>query len=312
MRMRFTLPVAAGALFFLYSCQQPDTQANSLDGMVSEDSLGDLEREMAGRTQTYERILEEKDTLIATLQTAMVLLGELSTIEREIASGEPAAQEPALEPWDQRVRRQLQSLRSRYADMAGDLSRSESRLRELERSGNATRSALAEALEATARLRADNERKQSLIDQLSERVATLTREKAYVVAQSSARADTIRTLTRVSNTVYWTFGSRDELEALGLIETVGGRQIVFTRVGETLAAARDADLEHFKSIDRRFASVIDLPDDAEYEIVTRQDPAFVEPTSIRRDGDRWFVRDSLRISDVRFWEGSPYLILVRH
>jgi hypothetical protein len=279
--------------------------------MVPADSLSALTRQMAGRTQTYERILEEKDTLIATLQTAMVLLNELSTVEREIASGEPIAPEPALEPWDQRLRRQLQNLRNRYAQMANDLSRSETRLRQLEQSGEAARSVLAEALQTTAELRADNQQKQSLIDQLSERVSTLTRERAFAVAQSSARADTIRTLTRATNMVHWIVGTREELEEMGLIETVGGRQIVFTRVGETLAAARDVDLAHFHSIDRRLANVIDLPDEAEYEIVTRQDPTYVEQSTIRRDGNRWFVRDTLRISDIRFWEASPYLILVR-
>lgn len=294
------------------ACERPGQQAAPLpDDASASDSIASLSREMAGRTQTYERILEEKDTLIATLQTAMLLLNELSTVEREIASGQPAVPEPALEPWDQRVRRQLRSLRDRYGDLARDLSRSESRLRELERSGTAARSALAEALETTAELRADNERKQSLIDQLTERVATLTQEKAFAVAQSSARADTIRTLTRATNTVYWITGTRAELEEMGLIETVGGRQIVFTRIGETLAAARDVDLARFESIDRRLANSIDLPDGAEYEIITRQDPAYADPSTVRRDGDRWFATGTLRIRDVRFWDGSPYLILVR-
>jgi hypothetical protein len=293
------------------ACDRPAQQGASPSGDSSADSIAALTRQMDGRTQTYERILEEKDTLIATLQTAMVLLNELSSVEREIASGQPATPEPALEPWDQRVRRQLQSLRNRYGELARDLSRSESRLRELERSGAAARTALAEALETTAELRADNERKQSLIDQLSQRVATLTQEKAFAVAQSSARADTIRTLTRETNAVYWIIGTRAELEEMGLIETVGGRQIVFTRIGETLAAARDVDLASFESIDRRLANAIALPDGGEYEIVTRQDPAYVDPASVRRDGDRWFATGTLRIRDIRFWDGSPYLILVR-
>ena len=314
MRIRSSRPkhiVLLASLVTCLACDRPAQQGASPGGNSSEDSIAALTRRMDGRTQTYERILEEKDTLIATLQTAMVLLNELSSVEREIASGQPAAPEPALEPWDQRVRRQLQSLRNRYGELARDLSRSESRLRELERSGAAARTALAEALETTAELRADNERKQSLIDQLSERVATLNQEKAFAVAQSSARADTIRTLTRETNMVYWIVGTRAELEEMGLVETVGGRQIVFTRIGETLAAARDVDLTRFESIDRRLANTIDLPDGGEYEIVTRQDPAYVDPASVRRDGDRWFATGTLRIRDIRFWDGSPYLILVR-
>jgi hypothetical protein len=306
--LRFTAPMIVLAM--IASCERPAPQGAPASG-ENADSIAALTRQMQGRTQTYERILEEKDTLIATLQTAMVLLNELSSVEREIASGQPAAPEPALEPWDQRVRRQLQSLRSRYAELGGDLSRAESRLRELERSGAAARNALAEALATTAELRADNQQKQSLIDQLSQRVATLTQEKAFAVAQSSARADTIRTLTRETNTVYWITGTRSELEEMGLVETVGGRQIVFTRIGETLAAARDVDLGRFESIDRRLANTVELPDGAEYEIVTRQDPTFVDPSTIRRDGDRWFVSGTLRIRDIRFWDGSPYLILVR-
>jgi hypothetical protein len=287
---------------------------DSATAAAKEDSLRNLKdrsRSLASRTTAAERLSEEKDTLIQTLGTAMVLFNELAALEREIVSERGVNGEGSLEPWDTRVRGQLQRLRQRYADLAGDLTRTQSRLRTLQGRDRSMQASLAEAMQTAAALREDNIRKQRLIDELTERVGLLTQERDAAVALSVARADTIQRLEVKSSAAYWTAGTAAELKRLGLIETVGGRHLVFTRVGESLLPARDLKANAFQTIDRRFTRVIDLPDGVEFEIVSQQNVQYADPATLRRDGPRWFVRNRLTIRDGRFWDPSPYLILVR-
>jgi hypothetical protein len=307
--------LAALSASLLAACTR-DRPADPAGGFVEApqgpDSVGALARLVERRTQTFERISEEKDTLIQTLHTAMLLFNELTDVEREIAGEEVRREESGLEPWDQRVRSQLQRLRTRYSDMAGRVSRAEERLRQLEGRDSRLRISLDEALRAAADLRADNERKQTLIDELNQRVAVLTGERDAAVALSVARSDTIQTLVTENNTVYWIAGTQSELKRLGLIEVVGGRSIIFTRIGETLSPSRTLGTENFQSIDRRRSSVIDLPEAGDYEILTKQDLSHADRSTVRRVGQRWLVRGQLRINDPRFWGQTRYLILVRH
>lgn len=283
------------------------------DALLSrqQDSIGVLERTMRNRTGTYERLSEEKDTLIQTLHTAMLLFNELSEVEREIVGEETQPEGEALQPWDNRIRSQLERLRARYQQLGEELSRTEQRLEELRGRDATLRASLAEALSTAANLREDNARKQQLIEQLQLRVEVLTGERDAAVALSVARADTIQNLEERNNTVYWVAGTETELKALGLVESVGGRHMIFTRVGETLAPGRALDPAHFQSIDRRRTQVIDVPEGAEYEIVTPQNMQYADRTTVRGEGKRWFVRGELRVADARFWEPSPFLILVR-
>lgn len=293
--------------------QQPESArgADEQETLDPPDSVGALARLIESRRRSFTRVSEEKDTLIHTLHTAMLLFNELSELEREIVGVETRHAEVALEPWDQRVRRQLNRLRARYTELADGLAGTEERLRRLEGRDALQQASLEEVRRTAADLRDDNQRKSARIDELVARVAALTRERDDAVALSVVRADTIRTLVDESHVVYWVAGTEDELKERGLIESVGGRHLLFTRVGEMLAPSRTLDVAHFERADRRSTAVIDLPDDAEYEIVTSQDPRYADGRTLRRAGDRWRVHDQLRITDARFWEPTRYLILVR-
>jgi hypothetical protein len=304
---------ALGATMFVGA--QPNVRLIRMPDFAKEDSLSRMterSRSLAGRTNAAERLSQEKDTLIHTLRTAMILFNELSALEREIVSEKGQNGGEGIEPWDSRIRGQLVRLRTRYNEMADDIARSQSRLRNLQGRDTRMQASLADALRAAATLREDNTQKQRLIDELSERVGVLTQERDVAVALSVARADTIKHLEVKSSAAYWTAGTAAELKRLGLIETVGGRHLVFTRVGESLSPARDLKSNAFHTIDRRFTRVIDLPDGVDFEIVSQQNVQFADTRTMRRDGARWFVRNELAIRDGRFWDPSPYLILVRN
>jgi len=259
----------------------------------------------------YRALAVEQDTLIRTLQTAMQLLQELGDVEQEIVGG-PAidARETAV-PWDERVRTHLDRLRERYQELETGLRRAEARLAELDRGDERLRASLQEALAAADALREDNQRQQARISELTAHVQTLLQERDVAVALSAARADTIRQLDTSANTVYWIAGTEQELIDKGLVEKTGGASLLFARVGETLVARRGLDPEQFHRVDRRETRVIDLPDAARYEIVTKQDIAHLADGSGVRDGGRWYVRERFEIADPSFWDPAKFLILVR-
>lgn len=262
-------------------------------------------------TPADERLAAEQDTLVQTLQTAMVLFNELATLEREVAGGPGLAVEGEVEPWDDRVRGQLERLRGRYADLSGELARSEARLRELQRSDRSLRASLARALRMTDSLQTENARMQLVIDNLTGKIGQLELENTTVTAQSEARSDSITRLVDEKNAAYWIAGSKDELERLGLIDVVGGRQMIFSRIGETFGPSRALKLEYMHAVDRRTTSVIKLPDNAAYEIVTPQNLRFADPSTLAPRGTRSYVRGELRIIDPEFWAHADILILVR-
>jgi hypothetical protein len=315
--LALTAFLGAGALVVIIGSQFADFPGRSSgeDVAAAADTVADPAPPPARSDRDYRRVSEEKDTLIQTLQTAMVLFNELTTVEREISGGERErpAEGAVLESWDQRVRSQLERLRARYGQLAADLSRAERRLRSLEGSDVTLRASLADAVRTATAMREDNEKKQALIDQLASRLESVTAEKDAAVALSVARADTIQELKVENRAVYWIAGTEEELRRMGMIETVGGRNIVYTRVGETLAPSRGADPSQFERIDRYSDRRVELPDDGEYEIITPQKLEYLDAnaSSLRLDGHRGFVRHELRVGNPLFWESAPYLILVR-
>jgi hypothetical protein len=316
--LALTAFLGAGALVVIIGSQLADFPGGGpADSEVAAaDSLEDPAPSTPERSdRDYRRVSEEKDTLIQTLQTAMVLFNELTNVEREISGGERErpAEGAELESWDQRVRGQLDRLRARYGQLASDLSRAERRLRTLEGSDATLRASLADAVRTATAMRQDNQQKQALIDQLAGRLESVTAEKDAAVALSVARADTIQELKVENRSVYWIAGTEEELRRLGMIETVGGRNIVFTRVGETLAPSRGADPSQFDRLDRYSDRLVRLPDDGEYEIITPQKLEYLDAnaSALRLDGRRGFVRHELRVGNPLFWESAPYLILVR-
>lgn len=290
-----------------------DAASRRWQGYVAQqqDSIRVLSQLLDVQSTHGSRLAQEKDTLIRTLQTSMVLFNELAALEREIVGAEPTARSEPLESWDVQIRSRLDRIRARYAALSTELARAEQRLRSIDARDARARAALDEVLRTAAALRADNTHKQELIDRLSGQLAMVEEERDVAVALSEARADTIKTLEDESNTVYWIAGSKDELRESGVVQVVGGRQLAFVRVGETLALGRGVHAGQFNAIDRRVTHVLALPDAAEYEIITQQNVAFADASTLRVSGNRWLVRGELRITDPGFWDQSPYLVLVR-
>jgi hypothetical protein len=151
---------------------------------------------------------------------------------------------------------------------------------------------------------------QTVIDSQTVRIASLgksvdTLTNTLTVVRT-ASADTIGHLTTEKNTAYYVIGTKDELIKKGILAAEGQKR--FLLVGSrNVSPARELDPANFTKIDRLANRTITLPD-GEYKIFSRQNPAYVTPTTVK-DGK---IAGGLTIDQPeRFWETSRFLIIVR-
>lgn len=137
------------------------------------------------------------------------------------------------------------------------------------------------------------------IASLNQRVDTLSGEKVVL-------ADSVSQLTTEKNTAYYVIGTKEELVRQGIVVEEGHKRFMFLG-GRSVTPARELDPSKFTKIDRLKDRVINFPA-GDYRIISRQNGAYASPFS--QGGGR--VSGGLRIDQPdRFWEASPFLIIVK-
>jgi chromosome segregation ATPase len=274
------------------------------------DSITQLNTLLSARSQELQTVTTEKDTLIATLQTAMSLSHDIESLQKEI-DRKPvrrgAKTSEALPAWDAQVREQISDVRARIKEQREALARASERLKALAKKNTALAAQLAQSLQTIELLQADNQQQAAHIQQLSLRIEGLERDKTQLLAETRAKGDTIGVQRDDLNRVFWIAGTKDQLRKLGVIKQQGGKSLLVTRVGETFTPGNDLNPTLFQALDKSRDSRIVLPDDAVYEIVSPQNVAYATPTTPKPRQ----VRGQIVINDKRFWDNSPYLILMR-
>jgi predicted nucleic acid-binding Zn-ribbon protein len=157
------------------------------------------------------------------------------------------------------------------------------------------------------------DRQNSQIASLNLKIDTVTRanvqlqgERATLTAQKTALTDTVGQLVTEKNTAYYVIGTRDELVKKGVLVEEGRRSLLLVG-SRPVAPARELDPADFTRIDRLRDRQIELPA-GDYSILSRHSQAFVTPGA-NHDGR---LAVSVRIDDpVKFWEPSPFLVLVK-
>jgi len=154
----------------------------------------------------------------------------------------------------------------------------------------------------------------SVIDSQSVQIAGLNQDldttraaNTLLSMEKGALTDTVTDLTHYKNTVYYVAGTEEELIEKGVVVKEGKKFLFFG--GKQLHPARTLDSSAFTPLDKTQATTIDLPADHEYKLISRQDLAAADSTSIK-DGK---VAGQLRIeAPETFWAPSKYLILVQN
>lgn len=144
------------------------------------------------------------------------------------------------------------------------------------------------------------------IQVLTSRVDTLSQQTDQLEVARVALTDTLVQATDRANTVYYAVGTESELIERGILVKEGSKFLVFG--GKTLQPARDLQPELFQKLDKRYDTVLTVPEPTRnYRIVTRQSPQYLA-SGVNGDGK---VKGDLHISSPEFWAGGPFLILVR-
>jgi myosin heavy subunit len=144
------------------------------------------------------------------------------------------------------------------------------------------------------------------IASLNQKVDTVTRENVKLAGEKTALIDTVGNLTSEKNTAYYVIGTKDELVKQGVLVEEGRKRLLIVG-GRTVSAARELDAAKFTKIDRLRDRVINLPA-GEYQIFTRQNPAYASPFA-SKDGK---ISGGLRVDQPeKFWEPSKFLIIVK-
>jgi hypothetical protein len=147
---------------------------------------------------------------------------------------------------------------------------------------------------------------QAVIDRQTTQIASLSGQVDTLTHVRTALVDTVGQLTSEKNTAYYVVGTKDELIKKGILVAEGSKRFLIAG-SRRVAPARALDPAAFTKIDRLSDRTIDLPA-GEYEILSRQNPAYVAP-KVQKDGK---IAGGLTIEQPeQFWEPSRFLIIVR-
>ena len=145
-----------------------------------------------------------------------------------------------------------------------------------------------------------------------DQITALTATVDTLRFQNVALTDTVSNMTVRENTVYYVIGTKDQLQAKGLIVQEGGSRVfwVLWKTGTTLQPARELDAAQFTAIDRRQVTEIPLPvSTGTYRILSRQNANSLET---KPDADGHLSGPTLRIaSPGQFWVNSKFLIILQ-
>lgn len=139
---------------------------------------------------------------------------------------------------------------------------------------------------------------QAVIDGQGAKIAGLTTHVGTL-------KDSVGKLVAEKNAAYVVIGTREELIKKGVLVAEGSKRFLVAGA-RPVKPARTLDTAAFTKIDRTVDRTIVLPA-GNYEILSRQDPAFASPAPKKGK-----ITGILSIEQPeQFWETSPFLIIVR-
>jgi hypothetical protein len=186
------------------------------------------------------------------------------------------------------------------------LSASRARVRRLASNNSALQGQVDQYQQTITSLQAMVDRQKQDILVLTGRVDSLTTANTQLAAGEAAATDTMHTLRRENNTVYYVIGTKNDLEKRGIVVEEGSKFLFFGH--HALVPARKLDPSVFTAIDKFSTTTITIPNpDRGYKIVSRQDPSLVDQplTSAGKPSGELHIADP-----TQFWSTSKYLIII--
>jgi hypothetical protein len=272
------------------------------------DSLRVLETEIA----RLRAIAAEKDTLLLDVQETQLFIDDIDRALTQLARPESARvaeyAERELSADDIRtdIRRKVEAIAVRIADSEARAQERADRIQRARRTAEGEE--LVELRRSIERFGEITRQQQERIVELTGRLQELEAANAELTIDRDRLFDSVATLTQRSSQAYYVAGTRDELLHARVVTQTDGVRLPGGRRGRALRPAATLRVDAYMPLDRLRDSTITLPDpNAEYEIVSAHDPAFLDSLHGRTS-----MRGTLRIADPeRFWAQSRFLILVK-
>lgn len=287
-------------------------------------ALGACDRSKAQLEQTLaqvQQISAEKDSLLKDVMETSQFIAEVNTELARVRSrtagrpvqGQPGEMESNLTPSQQReaIKAKVTELTQRMNESESRLTASRNRVRDLTANNAQLASQLAGYDSTIASFKSIIDNQKTEIASLTEQVnalqaenVTLKQEKVVLTAQKDTLATEKAALTTEKNTVYYVFGTEDELFRKGIIAKQGG----LFGMGKTAVPGAALNPADFTAMDRTQLAELAFPKaDKAYKIVSRQDVTALATAPDKSNR----IKGGLKITDaIKFWGPSKFLILM--
>ena len=258
------------------------------------------------RLAEAERIGTQQDSLMQDFVQTTKLLEEIDKQLSQVKGLKPKvslAVTSGEQPSDPRAQYRA-TLMAKVESATELLSQSRARVNSLSATSTRQKQQIKQFQETIASLESMVESQKAEIVALAQRVDSLTLANATVAGERDSARDTVNTLRRDANTVYYVVGTKDDLKKRGIIVEEGSKFLIFGR--KALVPARKLDPSAFTAIDKWNNTEIALTA-PKYRVISRHDASLIDAPRTP-DGK---VAGNLRITDPgQFWTSSKYLIII--
>lgn len=269
-----------------------------------EEMVQEMEALEAERTELEQRVqeLEERADVVDEIRTGVDDMDLPEAVREELEEDPPGTAYDSVMVVVEGIQEQAEGLWSQLQGARGEAATLRQRV-------DSIQVAMEEAeVDWEGRVAAEEERASDLEGQ----VQALQGERDQLQGDVADLEGRVAALQSEIHEVFYVAGTRQELIDQGIIDEEGGARVIlglFWKRGEALVPSREFDPAAFEQLDRREADEIVLPrDDVRYQVVSRQDVGYMEPTP---GNDRVVEGGAIRITDPEaFWRNSRFLILM--
>jgi myosin heavy subunit len=202
---------------------------------------------------------------------------------------------------------------ARLNESEAQLERTKTRLGALEKKDSRLVAQVNQFQAQVAELRTNIETQQKMIEEQSTTIAT----QRVQIDSLGAEVTTVKTTNVVlSDSVvkseakraegFIAVGTKDSLKAAGLLVEEGSKFLVFG--SKKTMPARKLDANAFTKVDIRNDRTITLPEGKKYKLLSRQDPAYLQPGP---DSKGKLVGTQTITDPEAFWAASKYVIIAQ-
>ena len=290
-----------------------------LAGMLAATVVGCASKKDLEKAQTEATALAaEKDSLLsevlATTKLVSDINGELARAKGLGVSPTTPSERASTSAAEDRqiLLGKIREAVARLNESEAQLERAKTRLASLEKKDSRLVAQVNQFQAQVAELRTNIETQQKLIEEQSTTIAsqkvqidslgaevTTTKESNVALTDSVTRSEAKRAEG------YIAIGKKDSLKAAGVLVEEGSKFLVFGSKKTT--SARKMSTEAFTKVDIRNERTISLPEGKKYKLVSRQDPAYLQPGP---DGKGKLVGAQTITDPEAFWAASKYVVIV--